>query len=110
MDIIIFAIVGVVVGLGIGFAIAKSLEKKKASGTIQEAENRARVTIVNSAPEVAEKAHAIAVLTEWDEFQELDWKSVYGNMLKPAFLFDGRRLLNRVEKEKIGFEFYAIGS
>ena len=78
--------------------------------TRQEAENRARVTIVNSAPEVAEKAHAIAVLTEWDEFQELDWKSVYGNMLKPAFLFDGRRLLNRVEKEKIGFEFYAIGS
>jgi len=78
--------------------------------TRPEAENRARVTIVDNSQEVADKAHAVAVLTEWDEFKELDWKSVYHNMLKPAFLFDGRRLLNRSEKEDIGFEFYAIGS
>lgn len=78
--------------------------------TRPEAENRARVTIVDSSYEVAESAHAIAVLTEWDEFKELDWKALYTSMLKPAFLFDGRRLLNRAEKEKIGFEFYAIGS
>ncbi len=53
MDIIIFAIVGVVVGLGIGFAIAKSLEKKKASGTIQEAENRASGIIKEIGPNVS---------------------------------------------------------
>ena len=78
--------------------------------TRPEAENRARVAIVDNSHEVAENAHAVAVLTEWDEFKELDWKTVYTSMLKPAFLFDGRRLLNRAEKEKIGFEFYAIGS
>lgn len=78
--------------------------------TRPEAENRARVTIVDSSHEVAENAHAVAVLTEWDEFKALDWTDVYNSMLKPAFLFDGRRLLNRAEKEKIGFEFYAIGS
>ena len=78
--------------------------------TRPEAENRASVTIVDNSHEVAEKAHAVAVLTEWDEFIELDWSKVYDEMLKPAFLFDGRRLLNRAEKEQIGFEFYAIGS
>jgi UDPglucose 6-dehydrogenase len=73
-------------------------------------ENRARVTVVNTPYEATKEAHAVALLTEWDEFKELDWKKVYEEMLKPAFLFDGRRLLDRATKEKIGFEFYAIGS
>lgn len=75
-----------------------------------EEENRNRVTVVNDAFQACNESHAVAVLTEWDEFKELDWKRVYDNMLKPAFLFDGRRLLDRKKKEKIGFEFYAIGS
>ena len=60
--------------------------------------------------EVCKDSHAVAVLTEWDEFKKFDWKKIYDNMLKPAFLFDGRRLLERKTKEEIGFEFYAIGS
>lgn len=75
-----------------------------------EEENRSRVTVVNDAFQACNESHAVAVLTEWDEFKELDWKRVYDNMLKPAFLFDGRRLLDRKTKEKIGFEFYAIGN
>ena len=78
--------------------------------TRSEEENRSRVTVVNDPLEACEDSHAVAVLTEWDEFQNLDWKSIYDNMLKPAFLFDGRRLLDRKTKEDIGFEFYAIGS
>ncbi|MBI6118290.1 UDP-glucose 6-dehydrogenase [Salegentibacter maritimus] len=73
-------------------------------------ENRARVTVVDGAYEATKDAHAVAVLTEWDEFKELDWQKIYKEMLKPAFLFDGRRLLERKTKEDIGFEFYAIGS
>ncbi|SFF60084.1 UDPglucose 6-dehydrogenase [Salegentibacter agarivorans] len=73
-------------------------------------ENKAKVKVVNTAYESAKGAHAIAVLTEWDEFKDLDWEKIYKEMLKPAFLFDGRRLLERSTKEKIGFEFYAIGS
>ncbi|MDT0686593.1 nucleotide sugar dehydrogenase [Autumnicola psychrophila] len=73
-------------------------------------EIRERVKVVTSAEEACKDAHAIAVLTEWDEFKELDWKEVYENMLKPAFLFDGRRLLNRKVMENIGFEFYTIGN
>jgi len=79
-------------------------------GTRSDAENRAQVTVVNSSEEACKDSHAVAVLTEWDEFKDLDWKAIYSNMLKPAFLFDGRRLLNRKTKEELGFEFYAIGS
>ncbi len=73
-------------------------------------ENRSRVKVVRTSYEAAKDAHAVAVLTEWDEFKELDWQKIYDDMLKPAFLFDGRRLLERKTKEDIGFEFYAIGS
>lgn len=72
--------------------------------------NRQAVTVVNNPMEACKGAHAIAVLTEWDEFRELDWQKVYDNMLKPAFLFDGRRLLRPDTKREIGFEFYAIGN
>ncbi len=75
-----------------------------------EEENRSRVTVINDPYEACNKSHAVAVLTEWDEFKELDWQKIYENMLKPAFLFDGRRLLDRKTKEDIGFEFYAIGN
>jgi len=73
-------------------------------------ENKARVTVVESPYEACKEAHAIAVLTEWDEFKTLNWEDIYDKMLKPAFLFDGRRLLERKTKEDIGFEFYAIGN
>jgi UDPglucose 6-dehydrogenase len=69
-----------------------------------------RVKVVNTAQEACKDAHAVAVLTEWDEYKELDWKSIYDSMLKPAFLFDGRRLLDKEEIEKIGFKFNAIGN
>ena len=79
-------------------------------GTRSDEANRNQVSVVNNSLEACKEAHAIAVLTEWDEFKDLNWKVVYENMLKPAFLFDGRRLLERKTKEEIGFEFYAIGS
>ncbi|MEG9326615.1 nucleotide sugar dehydrogenase [Salinimicrobium catena] len=72
--------------------------------------NRQAVTVVNDPLQACKGAHAIAVLTEWDEFRQLDWQEVYDNMLKPAFLFDGRRLLRPDTKREIGFEFYAIGN
>ena len=55
-------------------------------------------------------AHAVAILTEWDQFKEYDWKKIYDSMLKPAFIFDGRNLLNAAEMEAIGFVYQSIGS
>ena len=56
-----------------------------------------------------DSAHAVAVLTEWDEFKEYDWEQVYENMYKPAFLFDGRDILDKNKVQNIGFELYTIG-
>jgi len=65
---------------------------------------------VHSNPyEAMHNAHAIAVLTEWDEFKSYDWNLVYKNMLKPAFLFDGRNVLDRKMLEDIGFGVFCIG-
>nr|WP_317630573.1 nucleotide sugar dehydrogenase [uncultured Flavobacterium sp.] len=69
-----------------------------------------RLTHVYSDPyECCKDAHAIAVLTEWDEFKAYDWQKIYDNMLKPAFVFDGRNILNEKELTKIGFKYQGIG-
>ena len=67
------------------------------------------VTVVNDSYEAASDAHAIAVLTEWDEFKALDFDKVYKSMHRPAFLFDGRNLLDHEQLTEMGFEIHAIG-
>lgn len=69
-----------------------------------------RITICSSAEEAATDAHAIAVLTEWDEFKTIDFQAVYDSMLKPAFLFDGRNILDQSALKAIGFETSGIGA
>lgn len=60
--------------------------------------------------EACKDAHAIAILTEWDEFKDYDWQKIYDNMQKPAFVFDGRNLLDATKMKEIGFVYQAIGS
>jgi len=73
-------------------------------------ENKKFVKAMNDPYEACEGAHAIAVLTEWDEFKAYDWQKIYDNMNKPAFIFDGRNLLDKEALTKIGFKYQAIGS
>ncbi|MDZ7370404.1 MAG: nucleotide sugar dehydrogenase [candidate division KSB1 bacterium] len=54
-------------------------------------------------------AHAVAIITEWDLYKSLDYRKIYASMEKPAFLFDGRNILDRREMFEIGFNVYAIG-
>jgi UDPglucose 6-dehydrogenase len=63
----------------------------------------------SSAEEACDSAHAVAILTEWDEFTELDYQAIYDKMLKPAFIFDGRNILDLEALRKIGFETHAVG-
>jgi UDPglucose 6-dehydrogenase len=73
-------------------------------------DNKKYISVENNGYDACNKAHAIAILTEWDEFKTYDWQKIYDNMLKPAFVFDGRNVLNKAELEKIGFIYQAIGS
>uniref|UniRef100_A0A915M365 UDP-glucose 6-dehydrogenase n=1 Tax=Meloidogyne javanica TaxID=6303 RepID=A0A915M365_MELJA len=68
------------------------------------------ITICNSPYKAAEKAHAIVILTEWDEFKELDYKELFSLMKKPACLFDGRRIVDQEKLRKIGFRVFVVGS
>jgi UDPglucose 6-dehydrogenase len=59
--------------------------------------------------EAARGAHAVIVLTEWDEFKDFDYKRIHDNMLRPAFLFDGRNILDHETLTKLGFLVFAVG-
>jgi len=54
-------------------------------------------------------SHAIAIMTEWDEFKTYDYAKMYASMAKPAFIFDGRNILDHAKLKAIGFDVYAIG-
>jgi UDPglucose 6-dehydrogenase len=59
--------------------------------------------------QAAQGAHAIAILTEWTEFRDLDYKRIFSSMQKPAFVFDGRNLLDHSQLHEIGFNVYPLG-
>jgi UDPglucose 6-dehydrogenase len=66
-------------------------------------------TFTSTPEEAVDGAHAIVILTEWDEFKAYKYDVFYNKMMKPAFLFDGRNLLDHVGLQKVGFEVHAIG-
>lgn len=72
-------------------------------------QNKEGVKAYEDPYEACRDAHAIAVLTEWDEFKEYDWQRIYDNMKKPAFVFDGRNVLDAEQMAQIGFIFSVIG-
>jgi UDPglucose 6-dehydrogenase len=74
-----------------------------------EQQNREQLKPVNNPYSACKNAHAVAVLTEWDEFKDYDWQRIYDNMMKPAFVFDGRNILDRAKLESIGFKYFGIG-
>lgn len=69
----------------------------------------ARVSFPTTAEEAAAGAHALLILTEWDAYKHLDFEKIYQHMLKPAWIFDGRNILDRAKLEAVGFKVYSIG-
>jgi len=67
------------------------------------------VSIFKSPYDAAANCDALVVVTEWDEFKELNYGKIYTAMRKPAFIFDGRLILNTAELKKIGFHVETIG-
>jgi len=67
------------------------------------------VTSCTNPYSASEGSHAVVVCTEWDEFKMLDWEKIHEAMMKPAFVFDGRKILPHEELVKIGFSVETIG-
>ncbi len=72
--------------------------------------NRKGISVFEDSYSTCKNAHAIAILTEWDEFNTYDWHKIYDNMQKPAFIFDGRNILDSKKMTDIGFVYKCIGS
>ncbi len=68
-----------------------------------------RVTFEPDPYVAVQDAHAIAILTEWPQFAELDYQAIHKTMIRPAFIFDGRNILDHRKLYQIGFNVYAIG-
>ncbi|KAL6632357.1 nucleotide sugar dehydrogenase [Neocallimastix californiae] len=68
-----------------------------------------RIKVCSSCYEAADCSNAIVICTEWDEFTLVNYRRIYNFMLKPAFIFDGRLILNHKELKEIGFFVEAIG-
>ena len=81
--------------------ILKELDKKATDKNILISDNPL---------EVAKGADAILILTEWEEFKLLDWEIIYRKMRKPAWLFDARICLNKIDLENIGFKIWTLGN
>ncbi|KAL3073675.1 hypothetical protein niasHS_007354 [Heterodera schachtii] len=85
--------------------IAHELER------VSEVKNVRKLFSVHDNPyEAAIGCYAVVILTEWDEFKDLDYNRIYGDMKKPACLFDGRRIVNEENLRNIGFRVFKVGS
>jgi len=67
------------------------------------------IDFIESPYEAASGSHAIAIMTEWELYQSLDWEKIYKTMEKPAFVFDGRNILDHQRLFEIGFNVYPLG-
>lgn len=67
------------------------------------------VSFCNDPYEATKGVHALVIATDWKEFKELDYAKIFAQMEKPAFIFDGRNLLDREKLFALGFNIYAIG-
>ncbi|HAK00231.1 MAG TPA: nucleotide sugar dehydrogenase, partial [Bacteroidales bacterium] len=85
------------------------LKMRGYNGKLDPSESLKRLVVHHDPYQAADQAHAILVITEWDEFKEYNWSRIYSQMLKPAFLFDGRNILDATSLKGLGFEVYQIG-
>jgi UDPglucose 6-dehydrogenase len=79
------------------------------SDVLGKGQSNSRLSVATSAYEAAQGAHAIAIVTEWDEFKKLDYAKILGAMQKPAFLFDGRNIVDLAKLRELGFRAHGIG-
>ena len=77
--------------------------------TFVDKNNKQYVSVYNTLLDCVTNTNVIAILTEWDEFKDYDWKNLYKKMSKPAYIFDGRNIFDKVKLESIGFNYIGLG-
>jgi len=89
--------------------VTKEQVTEELSMVVPQGQVKDLVTSCTNPYSASEGSHAVVVCTEWDEFKTLDWEKIHEAMMKPAFVFDGRKILPHEELVKIGFSVETIG-
>jgi UDPglucose 6-dehydrogenase len=87
----------------------QTLWEFRGESQVEIKEKLSNLKIASSAKAACNKAHALAVITEWDSFKTQDFSAIYRQMEKPAFVFDGRKILDYKHLKFLGFTAYEIG-
>jgi UDPglucose 6-dehydrogenase len=95
--------------LGEGAVVVVSDPKAIENAKIELSEVHGKITYEIDPYKAAENAHAVVILTEWNQYKVLDYKRIYASMEKPAYLFDGRNILTQKDVASIGFTVFSIG-
>jgi UDPglucose 6-dehydrogenase len=83
----------------------KAMKNAKADLTGMEG----KFSFVEDPYKAVDGCHAIAVLTEWDLYRNLDFRKIFNTMTKPASIFDGRNIIDHKRCFDIGFNVYPTG-
>ena len=83
--------------------------KAMGNAALDLADAAAKISYIENPYEAVQGCHAIAILTDWDLYKKLDYKKIYQSMVKPAFIFDGRNIIDHQKCFEIGFNVYPIG-
>ncbi|MDD3250701.1 MAG: nucleotide sugar dehydrogenase [Smithellaceae bacterium] len=80
-----------------------------ANAAVDLAQEKGKISYVEDPYKAAAGCHALAVMTDWEEYRTLDYRKIYKVMVKPAFLFDGRNIVDHRKCFDIGFNVFPIG-
>ncbi len=64
----------------------------------------------DSIEEASKDSDAIVVLTDWAEFNSINWEFIYTIMRKPSWVFDTRSCINYEKAKKAGFNVWMLGN
>ena len=78
--------------------------KALANARIDLADDGGKISFVENPYQAAAGCHALAVLTDWELYRKLDYRKIFNSMVKPAFLFDGRNIIDHHKCFEIGFK------
>jgi UDPglucose 6-dehydrogenase len=67
-----------------------------------------KIEYAKTKEECLRAADGLVILTEWDEFKDVDF-GILKKQMKKLVIFDGRNLLERKECEDNGFDYYGVG-
>jgi UDPglucose 6-dehydrogenase len=74
-----------------------------------EVENEKLLKYYDNPYDACKDSHAIAIITEWDEFIDYDWNMIFEKATKPVSIFDGRNIIEKEKVQSIGFNYFGTG-